>query len=224
MPRFEIHQDQDGVVQRILKDGDPFDGHLRLELPHAIVTAYFSAATQNLSAMNSDASVQVLRLHGLQCFLMSLVGLEAFINIFFHLRSRETHDEAMRGHATSNKTVESKLAGLPRRGYGKPLHGQKLLNRRIKELYALRSAIVHPKWEPVSATFTAGFNFDGLVQNFQAQFENRDFCYETMKWCLVVVCRVGSLAGATPNEAFCRRWTGISIDNEYLSTSLGIPA
>lgn len=144
MPRFQVYQDSDGTVRRILKDGLPYEQNLKLEAPFTIVQTYFLAAKRNLDIMTSGADQDSLRYHGLQAFLMSLVGLEAFLNVFFHLKSLETGDEAVKDHATSDESVESKLAGLPKRAYGKPLSGQKFLNRKIRELYDLRSRSFTP--------------------------------------------------------------------------------
>ena len=82
---FTFDLKPDGSISQIYKDGEPFETGTRLEMPTVIVQTYFKSALRNLHQMTaSDEDRDENRQYGLQCFLMSLVGTEAFINVFFH--------------------------------------------------------------------------------------------------------------------------------------------
>lgn len=225
MPDFVFDMNEDETVRAVYKDGVRIETGARLEMPVAIVQTYFKSAIRNLKQMTaSDDDRDANREHGLQCFLMSLVGVEAFLNVFFHLVGRERDSAAIIDLATKDKaTIETKLSHLPRQAYGTPLPAQKRLNKKMRELYDLRSQIVHPRWQP-SRLAMPGLVIDGLVDNQQQLFEDRDFCREALRWCLLVIARIGEHAAGGPNDGFVLRWTTLNDTNATLSEALGIPA
>src|SRR3546814_2446890 len=86
MPHFELDLDQDGSARAIYKDGELIDGAISLESPNSIVQTYFVSAVRNIDAMTvgDDQDGERERDHrhfGLQAFLLSIVGTEAFLNI-----------------------------------------------------------------------------------------------------------------------------------------------
>ena len=220
---FEYADDNSGRIKAIYRDGKQITKPIRLEMPSAIVQTYFKAAFRNCRAMTeSDDDREDNRQHGLQSFLMSLVGLEAFLNIHFHMVGREKNlPEVIKAVTAGTSTVESKIKNLSYACYGKHLAGQKTINKKIRELYDLRSAIVHPKWEPMTLGM-AEVVFDGVADNFQQAFEDREFVREAMRWCLLVVARVGLLNNPETADLFMNRWTTFSDTNESLSRDLGI--
>ena len=222
---FTFDLNPDGSISQIYKDGEPFETGTRLEMPTVIVQTYFKSALRNLHQMTaSDEDRDENRQYGLQCFLMSLVGTEAFINVFFHLVGRERDLPAVIDLANSDKTtIEHKISHLPRQAYGNPLVAQKRINKKMRELYDMRSKIVHPKWQPSSFAMP-GLHIDGLVENEQNLFEDPDFCRETLQWCLLVVARVGIHAnGCDQNDWFVKYWTSLTDTNASLSEALAIP-
>lgn len=82
MPHFTILTNDDGSVVQILCDGEPHDGGVSFEPPHQIVSTYFKIARTNLDAMRTEKESNRKRPLGLQAFLMSLTGVEAFTNVF----------------------------------------------------------------------------------------------------------------------------------------------
>src|SRR3546814_4957349 len=114
MPHFELDLDQDGAALSIYKDGELIDGAISLESPNSIVQTYFVSAVRNIDAMtvgdNPDGDrARDHRHFGLQAFLMSLVGTEAFLNIYFHqLGNLQGLDDVI-DLARSDKPIEHKL-------------------------------------------------------------------------------------------------------------------
>src|SRR3546814_248454 len=161
------------------------------------------------------------RRHGLQAFLMSLVGTEAFLNVYFHVAGLQTGSEKVVDLATNDKTIEHKLAHLPNLLWGAPLNGSKKLCGKVRELYNLRSNLVHPKYAP-SSLYMQGMVIAGVFDNQQKLFEDREFCREALRWCLLIVARIG-VRGSPMDSRFVEFWTGISDTNDTLSAALGVP-
>src|SRR3546814_11009697 len=100
MPHFELDLDQDGSARAIYKDGELIDGAISLESPNSIVQTYFVSAVRNIDAMTvgDDPDGDRARDHrhfGLQAFLMSLVGTEAFLNIYFHQLGNQIEERSV---------------------------------------------------------------------------------------------------------------------------------
>jgi|LNAP01.1.fsa_nt_gb hypothetical protein len=227
MPHFELDLDQDGSARAIYKDGELIEGAISLESPNSIVQTYFASAIRNIDAMTvgddpDGDRARDNRHFGLQSFLMSLVGTEAFLNIYFHQLGNLQGLPDVIDLATSDKPIEHKLSHLPRRAFGSPLPNSKKLCAKMRELYDLRSNMVHPKWTPSSIAFD-GMMYAGFVDNQQKLFENREFCRETLRWCLLVIARIGVHSGSTRWD-FVYNWSMIHETNESLSNYLGIPA
>jgi hypothetical protein len=222
MPHFYFETDGEGRVAHIYRDGAPQEGPVTLETPQAVVQSYFSAALRSLRAMNIDMLDRELRDYGLQSFVMSLTGLEAFVNVYFHRRGfAEGNAELMR-RADERRPVEHKLSHLPRLAFGSNLPDQRMLNRKVRELYSLRSTIVHPKLELSSMRYE-NIAINGMVQNFQKAFEDPEFCREALQWCLLIVGRVG-LAAQEMGDMFVTYWTTVRECDATLSGALGISA
>jgi hypothetical protein len=147
---FEYEPNTDGRIKTIYKDGKSLKKSVRLEMPQNIVQTYFTSAAVNLSEMTTDPEHRQRNRHyGLQAFLMSLVGLEAFLNVHFHMLGREMNlPRVVEAVTTGNGTVQSKIKNPSHACYGTHIPGQRTINKRIRELYNLRSDIVHPKGEP----------------------------------------------------------------------------
>lgn len=106
--------------------------------------------------------------------------------------------------------------------FDEPLREQATLLDRIQKLYRLRNQIVHPRWNPVSVSIS-GLTLIDVCQNFQATFEDQDFCEEAFWWCVTLVARVGTPAGNAAIEAPCFYWAGIyGLTEAKLSERLGL--
>ena len=90
------------------------------------------------------------------------------------------------------------------------MHDQEALLARIFQLSSLRNALVHPRWVPSSLQLSLGapIFIEGLVENFQAQFEDQRFCHESLFWCLLVVARIAEARGSSDISGFMFHWTG----------------
>ena len=225
MSHFEFDFNEDDSIHAIYRDGTRIEGGISLESPNSVSRTYFEIAIRELKAMKAeddpDHDGAENRRHGLQAFLMSLVGTEAFLNVYFHVAGLEVGSEAAIDLSTNDKTIEHKLAHLPRQIWGEPLPGSKKLCAKIRELYNLRSNLVHPKYAP-SSLFMQGMMIAGLFDNPQKLFEDREFCREALRWCLLVVARVGERGNPT-DQRFVEFWTRISDTNATLSAALGVP-
>lgn len=225
MSHFEFDFNEDGSINAIYRDGIPYEGGISLETPNSIARTYFETALRELAAMKAEDDPDFYgadnRGHGLQAFLMSLFGTEAFLNVYFHVAGLQAGSDAVVDLAASDKPIERKLAHLPRLLWGEPLPGSKKLCTKVRELYNLRSNLVHPKYEPSSLSMQ-GMMIAGLFDNRQKLFEDREFCREALRWCLLVVARIG-LRGSPADARFVEFWTGISDTNDSLSSALGVP-
>jgi hypothetical protein len=230
---FEDGDDgDDGKIKAIYKDGQPLSTAVSLEMPQAIVQTYFKSAFRDYRAMTANAEDKDdNRHHGLQSFLMSLTGLEAFLNVHFHMVGMEKGLPDVVAKATNDKVlnnkrfkihVTDKIKNLSFSCYGKGPIGGSTLNKKISELYNLRSEIVHPKWEPADLDL-GGILINGMSNNFQQVFEDREFCLQALRWCLLVVARIGLLNNPETANLFMKRWTTFYETNATLSKVLGIP-
>jgi len=224
MAHFSFTTDQEGRVTEILKDGAPHPESVTLEQVYAVLRTYFEAAHFNIRAMPS-ATPASLRFHGLQAFLMTLTGVEAFTNVYFHLKADQTQRPDIMAQVEGRASVAKRLEKLIGMTFGSQIEGQELILSKISHLYGLRNTIVHPRWAPATAALggSVPILIEGLVQNYQATFENQEFCAEAFKWCLLLVCRVGALAGARDDGGFCIYWTGqYGVSAAGLAAKLGL--
>jgi hypothetical protein len=216
MPHFSLTLDESGNVQQLLRDGQPVQG-TALEQHYSVVSGYFRSAQSNLDAMEAATDSKVRRSLGLQSFLMSLTGLEAFANTYFHALALDSGGEQQiigrirQSHGSLSRKITDLIAlsGLPR------LIGQESLIQRVFELTQLRNEIVHPRWEPstLAVAGVAPIRIEGLVENRQALFEDPLLCREALAWCLLVVARVAQAQGVRNVGSFMFYWT----DNYELS-------
>lgn len=211
-------------VETIFKDGEPVPGSIRLELPSQVPQTYFLAALKHLSEMAPDAHWSDLRTSGVQGFLMALIGLEAFVNIYFSQIAREKRlHEALDMIAKRTSTMESKVAHLPRRVFGTSLPDQTTLTRKVRQLYDLRTRLVHPRVEHSSMNM-GGFTLSGIIDNFHRPLEDPVFVRETLVWCLLVIARIGIHAQDGKSDLFVKFWTGANDNNATLSDFLKVSA
>src|SRR3546814_14374322 len=95
-----------------------------LESPNSIARTYFEIAIRELAAMKAendpDYDGAENRRHGLQAFLMSLVGTEAFLNVYFHVAGLQTGSEKVVDPATHSNTTQHKLEHRPQHPRGTP--------------------------------------------------------------------------------------------------------
>jgi hypothetical protein len=119
MPHFVFESDADGNIVRILKDDQLHEESVRLEQLFSIVTVYFRLASEHLERMASLRDSNARRCAGLQSFLMSLTGLEAFTNTFFHLRAQEIESKEMIARIKqSHGSLSKKISELAAMGLG----------------------------------------------------------------------------------------------------------
>jgi len=211
MPHFSFDIGDDGTVRRTLRDGKPYQNAVKLEQVYSLVTIYFQMANQNLDNMGAATSNDQKRRLGLQSFLMSLTGIEAFINTYFHVKAIDIGNEAMidlisKPYGSLTRKL-SKLIDMTPDG---PLRDQDTLVERLLGFYQLRNEIVHPKWVPSALTVEGEVPLiiGGLVENRHALFEDETMCSEAMYWCLLIVARVGEAAGYQQLGGFLFHWTG----------------
>lgn len=227
MPHFDIITNEDGSIAQILRDGVLHDEGVKLEQVHQIVSAYFKIARADLDAMRAAQSDEVKRFYGLQAFLMSLTGVEAFTNVFFHLLAMELNKPDLFARVTDQRgPLVARLRDCIALAFDSPLPGQDALIDRIQQLYRLRNQIVHPRWEPASMMMSGDsppIIISGLCQNFQANFEDEAFCREAFWWCVKLVAEVGRVRGNAIIEGHCFYWAGIyGLTDEALAQNLGL--
>ena len=227
MPHFSIELNDDGTTREIFRDGQPHQESLTLGQLYSVVTIYFNLAASNLSHHSREQTKNGRRSFGLQSFLMSLTGLEAFSNTYFRLRSQQLENDAIRERLAETRGALSHrirdLLALTPEG---PIQDQAPLLTRIHALSQLRNEIVHPRWEPSSLSMEAGsVVIGGLVESRQALFEDHQFCREALLWCLLVIARIAVARGHEDISGFMFHWTGnynMSLPN--LLHELGLPA
>jgi len=211
MAEFVFEQNADGTIQKILKDGNPQNTEVRLEQVFSVVTIYFESARHNLAQMNGENDSRSRRRLGMQCFLMSLMGLEAFTNTYFLLRGREQKNSSIERRVNENHgSITKKIESLVKMTFGELLEDQKMLIGQIYQLTQLRHEIVHPKWTPASLEIQSEncIILEGLTENRQAIFEEEKICREALFFCLLVIARVGQISNSQNIEGFLFHWTG----------------
>ncbi|RYY13447.1 MAG: hypothetical protein EON55_10330, partial [Alphaproteobacteria bacterium] len=198
MAHYHLETNDDGSIRRILRDGEPNPASVSLEQLFSIVTLYFKVAGSNIQMLEKEDSKPLRRAYGVQAFIMSLTGVEAFTNTYFKLRGDELADPRLaervgQRHGSVTRKIEELLAMTPEG----TIEDQATIIARLHELSLLRNTLVHPQWEPASMTLggTAPVIIQGLVHNFQAAFEEPPFCREALMWCLLLVARIGKARG-----------------------------
>ncbi|PZR51473.1 MAG: hypothetical protein DI537_56405, partial [Stutzerimonas stutzeri] len=226
MAHYHLETNDDGSIRRILRDGEPNSTSVSLEQLFSIVTLYFKVAGSNLQLLEKEDSKPLRRAYGVQEFIMSLTGVEAFTNTYFKLRGDELADPRLaervgKRHGSVTRKIEELLAMTPEG----TIEDQATIIARLHELTLLRNTLVHPQWEPASMTLaaTVPVMIQGLVHNFQAAFEEAPFCREALMWCLLLVARIGKARGNADLSSFLFRWTGIyGLTEVQLMSELGI--
>lgn len=226
MAHYHLETNDDGGIRRILRDGEPNPTSVSLEQLFSIVTLYFKVAGSNLQLLEKEDSKPLRRAYGVQAFIMSLTGVEAFTNTYFKLRGDELADPRLpervgKRHGSVTRKIEELLAMTPEG----TIEDQATIIARLHELSLLRNTLVHPQWEPASMTLggTAPVMIQGLVHNFQAAFEDSSFCREALMWCLLLVGRIGKARGNADLSAFLFHWTGIhGLTEAKLMSELGL--
>ncbi len=226
MAHYHFETNDDGSIRRILRDGEPNPASVSLEPLFSIVTLYFKVAGSNLQLLEREESPPLQRAYGIQAFIMSLTGVEAFTNTYFKLRGDELADLRLaervgQRHGSVTRKIEELLAMTPEGS----IEDQATIIARLHELSLLRNTLVHPQWEPASMTLagTVPVMIQGLVHNFQAAFEEPSFCREALMWCLLLVARVGKARGNADLSPFLFQWTGIyGLTEAQIMSELGL--
>ena len=226
MAHYHIETNDDGSIRQLLRDGEPNPASVSLEQLFSIVTLYFKVAGSNLQLLEKEDSKPLRRAYGIQAFIMSLTGVEAFTNTYFKLRGDELADLRLaervgQRHGSVTRKIEDLLAMTPEG----TIEDQATIIARLHELSLLRNTLVHPQWEPASMTLagTVPVMIQGLVHNFQAAFEEPPFCREALMWCLLLVARIGKARGNADLSPFLFQWTGIyGLTEVQLMSELGI--
>lgn len=226
MPHFSVDQNKDGTVRKILKDGSEFQSAIQLEQLFSIVTIYFETAKQNLDQMREQHDSKIRRRFGLQCFLMSLIGLEAFTNTYFLAYSQQVKNDDIEARVKRNHgAISKKISDLVKMAFDDLLPDHENLIQKIFDLTQLRHEIVHPRWTPSSVTFQSDseLTIQGLTENRQAVFEDEQFCREALFWCLLVIASVGQASGNKNSEGFIFHWTAnYGLTMAMIQSELGI--
>lgn len=227
MPHFTFISNDDDTIAQVLKDGQPYDEGVKLEPAWQIVSTYFKLAGGNLKPMAKTADDEARRFHGLQAFLMSLTGVEAFTNIFFQLLADELNKPDLLKKVRQQGPLVPRLTACIGLAFDAPLENQAMLLQRVRELYQLRNQIVHPRWDPASITIVSEYPImiSGLAQNFQRTFEDVTFCHEAFFWCLLLIARIGKARGNNEEGvgAFCFQWAGMyGLRESWLLTQLNL--
>ncbi len=212
MAHFEIQQDQDGKICEIIRDGKKVAAPFKLEQPDSIVKIYFDIASSSLLQLETVEQHEKRRAFGLQSFLMSLTGLEAFANTYFQMRGDELSNPSIKEliNKESGKMTERLKTLIKAVGDG-PLVDQQDLIASIGQLAAARNGLVHPKWAQSTIEFgSQGPFISGLVENPHIPFESPVYCRRALLTCLLFVARVAEVRKVQQMEAFIFRWTGIS--------------
>jgi len=219
MPLFVFHSNEDGSISHTTKDGDILVEPVTLVHPNQIIRTYFQSASRALvehDAVEGDEKVQV----GVQGFLASLFGLEAFLNVFFLVAAREHGNATLESAIESdNLQVTSKLKNWPQQIYGAYIQNQKEVGKRLTSLYKLRNELVHPHME-WSTLWMSGVMLEGVVENPQRPLADRAFCQQAFELTLLAVLRVGLLASPQQAAQFCAQWTGVHAIESELSARL----
>ena len=226
MPHFLIEINDDESVRRILRDGEIYAEQLALEQHFSIVTTYFRSAGASLSQMRSETDNSRLRLMGLQSFVMSLTGLEAFANTYFHVRANELGNaELISRVSQSHGSLSQKITDLVELSGDGTLRDQEFLIGRIFQLSQFRNDLLHPRWQPssIALMFETPVYIEGLVENPQRTLENADFCRECLFWCLLVIARIFESREISNIEGHMFHWTSFSnLSLEAICSELGL--
>ena len=143
---------------------------------------------------------------------MSLTGLEAFVNTYFHLRGLEKGSKDVISRLKVRSKISRKIEVLVNIvGDGQLIEQESLIN----EIFALsetRNDIVHPKWVPTNVVFIGQsgnqfLNLENMVENPYSQFESLDYCRRALNLAVLTILRIGQSRGADL-EGFVWRWTG----------------
>jgi hypothetical protein len=208
MALFVIETNEDGSTSRILKDGQPHVGAVTLEQWNSIVKIYFDLAQQNLLQIEEGMPNEVRRKLGLQSFIMSLTGLEAFTNTYFRIRADELHNEQMLARINqTHGSLSRKIEELIHLSGDGPIENQANLIDRIYRMSQLRNDVLHPRWAPSSVILDGQIPIviHGMAENPQKIFEDQQFCRESLYWCLSLIARVSRTDDI---EGFMFHWTG----------------
>ena len=220
MPHFIFHNTEDGSISHITKDGEHLATSVTLVHPNQIIRTYFQAAARALvvhdAAVGIDEKIQI----GVQGFLASLFGLEAFLNVFFLIAARE-HGNVALEHSVENSKLQviSKLKNWPYQLYGAYIQNQRNVCGRLRWLYDVRNNLVHPRME-WSTLWTNGLAIDGVVENPQRPLADSAYCQQAFELTLLAVLRIGSISGTHNTSQFCGHWTGIQAIESELATRL----
>ncbi len=226
MPNFMLETNPNGSIKQIYKDGQPYNQAIRLERPFDLVTIYFKTARGNLGAMGGTTEQELLRSYGLQSFLMSLTGVEAFTNVFFHVYANKHQRSDVKARSEEKDSLLKRLEDLIQLAFGGPLEDHDLILGKIKELYQLRNDTVHPRFDPSSVAMLGPIPLviQDMTVSFQAVFDDSNFCMEAHLWCMLLVVRIAKAAGVQDLSAFCFHWTGAApgMTEDYLLEKLGL--
>ena len=140
--------------------------------------------------MSTDADSEMRRFHGLQAFLMSLTGVEAFTNVFFLLHGRQnSHVRVLEINAERYGSLVSRLERLVDSAFLRLC----LIRTKFSVVFVISTGFEMRSFthggNPTSMTLGGAIpiHIDGLSHNFQATFEDPEFCREAYLWCLLLV-------------------------------------
>lgn len=215
MPHYVIIQNEDGTIKSIEKDGASHETPVQLEQHYRLSSIFFESASECLEAMSNAEEDDRRRKLGIQSFIMVLTGLEAFVNTFFHQISIAKNDEkSIEYIQKSRDSLTEKIRKLIKKTSLNQLYDQDFLLQQIHGLSQLRNELVHTKWSPTSIEFKSiqNLRIEGLTENRHRQFEEIQFCKESILWCMLLIARIYEAipenAGKHNHAGFLFRWTG----------------
>lgn len=226
MPHFHIISDESGSVVRIERDGKNIRGPLQLEQAFSVSSFYFKAAAVNLDNLVRPENLELREQYGVQAFLLSLTGVEAFLNTCYLLRAQESGNQELVSAVNSKSgKLQDRLKEFVRLSGDAPLQDLQQITDRLSKLSIFRHSLVHPRWVPSSLDMSGGLSmsFGGLVENARLPVKDHLFCVEAFWWCIYAVALVGVSRGSVPLDGFLFHWTGLfNIDMKSVRAKLAI--
>ena len=213
MVEYVVKTDDDGKRIEAFKDGSVFEQDLLLEPVYARVKIFFQLANNYLREMDLHTDKNEKRAFGMQSFLMSLIGLEAFGNCYFHIRAVQKGVPEASALIAKRTSLRPKLTDLIELIGDGPLVEQQLLLAELEKLFDKRNEIAHPKWTLSRLTLKnqkdeTYLTVNHVGENPNEYFESFDKCKAAQLWCLLFVLRVAELRKLANPTGFLYQWTG----------------
>lgn len=217
MPRFIIEIDENEIIKKVTRDGVEYGEAFEIEQLFSIPSIYFMSSAKNIELIGKEEEQKLRRALGIQSFLNSMIGVEAFCNTFFYfIGMKNNNNKIINSVKKTNGPLYAKLDELIHMTFNRSIVDQDIIIQKIRQMSKLRNEIVHPKWDPVTIEIKGKSQFiiEGMTENIQKIFEDELFCRESSLWCLLLVARIGEVFTNSYNiGGFMFHWTGIKRDS-----------